>query len=170
MDLRKTLAKEHSKSQTLQIVDYVGVSKERFKQLINIYLAGPYRITQRAAWLLSYCVEHHPELIGPHLKTILDFVEKPETHIAVRRNTVRLLQFIQIPRRFHARVINLCFDYLMNKKEPIAVKVFSMTVLANLCQSSPDMKKELRIAIEDQLPFGSAGFVSRARKVLKEIG
>jgi hypothetical protein len=57
----------------------------------------------------------------------------------------------------------------MNKKEPIAVKVFSMTVLANLSKSSPDIKKELRIAIEDQLPYGSAGFVSRAKKVLKEI-
>ena len=170
MDLKKTLAKEHSKFQTLQIVDYVGVNKERFKQIINIYLAGPYRITQRAAWPLSYCVERHPELIEPHLKTILDFVDRPDTQVAVRRNTVRLLQFIEIPKRFHARVINLCFEYLLNKKQPVAVKVFSMTVLANLSQSSPEIKKELRIAIEDQLPYGSAGFVSRAKKVLKEIG
>lgn len=169
MDIRKILSKEHSKFQTLQIVDYVGVSKERFKQLINIYLAGPYRITQRAAWPLSYCVERHPELIVPHLKVVLDFLEKPGTHVAVRRNTIRLLQYIEIPRRFHARLINLCFAYLTSKKEPVAVKVFSMSVLAHLAKESPEIRKELKIIIEDQLPYGSAGFKSRAKKVLKEI-
>lgn len=166
MDIEKSLAKEHSKSQTLQIVDYVGVNKERFKRLVNIYLSGPYRITQIAAWPLSYCVQRHPQLIDPHLKKILDFLDKPDTHVAVRRNTVRLLQFIAIPKRYHGKVMNLCFEFLTNKKETVAVKVFSMTVLGNLAKDSPEIKQELKIAIEDQLPFGTPGFVSRARKVL----
>jgi len=166
MDIEKSLAKEHSKTLTLQIVDYVGVNKERFKRLVNIYLSGPYRITQRAAWPISYCVQHHPQLIRPHLKKILDFLDEPDAHVAVKRNTIRLLQYIDIPKQFQSRVMNLCFGYLMNKKEPVAVKAFSMTVLCNLTKDSPEIKRELKIAIEDQLPFGRPGFVSRARKVL----
>jgi hypothetical protein len=57
----------------------------------------------------------------------------------------------------------------MDPKEPIAVRVFSMSVLANITRHEPDLKKELRIIIEDQLPFASAGFRARAKKVLKEL-
>jgi hypothetical protein len=44
-----------------------------------------------------------------------------------------------------------------------------MTVLANLAKKLPELKNELVPLIEDQMPFGSAGFISRGRKVLKEL-
>jgi hypothetical protein len=49
------------------------------------------------------------------------------------------------------------------------VKVFGMTVLANLCEKLPELKNELRIIIEDQMPYGSAGFKSRGSKILKKL-
>jgi len=87
----------------------------------------------------------------------------------MQRNILRFLQDIEIPKRFYGIVTDRCFA-LMDTKEPIAVRVFSMTVLANIAKQEPDLKKELRIAIEDQLPYASAGFLSRARKVLKGLG
>ena len=68
MDLRKEILKEHSKAHTHKLVDYVGNNGSRFKALVEVYLAGPYRVTQRAAWPLSICAEQHPNLIAPHLK------------------------------------------------------------------------------------------------------
>jgi hypothetical protein len=62
---------------------------------------------------------------------------------------------------------NICFGYLSDPKEPIAVRVFSMTVLANMAKENPELKNEIIPIIEDQLPFGSAGFRSRGTKVLK---
>jgi hypothetical protein len=44
-----------------------------------------------------------------------------------------------------------------------------MTVLANIIDDQPDMKKELKLILEDQLPYGSAAFKSRGNKVLKKI-
>lgn len=169
MDLKKLLAKEHSKDVVIRIVKYVGTDKNRFFDLVSVYLQGPYRITQRAAWPLSYCVEAHPELVKPHLKLLLNFLEKPGIHNAVKRNTVRLLQFVAIPVRYHDRVLSLCFQYLQNKKEPVAVKVFAMTVLSRLVTEYPDLKNELRIIIEDQLPYATPAFCSRAQKILKEM-
>lgn len=170
MDLKKIILKEHNKATALKVADYVGNNTSRFKLLVNIYLEGPYRVTQRAAWPLSLGVERHPELIKPHLVTILDYAAKPGVHDAVKRNTVRLLQFIEIPKKYHGKVLELCFDFLQSKKEPVAVKVFSMTVIANLVKNEPDLKKELKIIIEDQLPYTTAAFASRARKVLKQLG
>ncbi len=169
MDIKAILSKDHSKTITDQVVAYVGDDPKRFSALVAVYLAGPYRITQRAAWPLSCCVVTHPELIEGHLSTILKFVKKPGNHEAVKRNTVRLLQFISIPKRFHGQIIDMCFGFLTDSKEPIAVKAFSMTVLANLVKGIPELKEELKIIIEDQMPYGSAGFKSRGSKVLKEL-
>lgn len=170
MDLTKALLKEHSKAQMTKIVDYVGQNKARFKVLVEVYLAGPYRVTQRAAWPLSYCVEHHPELVKPHLKPLLDFLNKPGIHDAVKRNTLRLLQYSELPKRLHGRVADLCFQYLQSKREPIAVKAFSLTVLQRIVEVQPELGSELKIIIEDQLPYASPAFRSRAMKVLKTIG
>lgn len=108
-------------------------------------------------------------MVIPHLKVILNYLKKPGIHDAVKRNTMRLLQFIDIPKRYQGQVAGICFGYLQDAKEPVAIKAFSMTVLASIARQNPDLRQELAIVIEDQLPYGSPAFVSRGRKVLKEI-
>jgi hypothetical protein len=169
MDLRKQLLVEQSKANCERIVNYVGSSEVRFADLVTLYLEGTYRVTQRAAWPISYCIEEHPGLIEPHLKKILDFAGKPNANVAVKRNTIRLLQFINIPEKYQGQVADLCFRFLADMKETIAVRVFSMTVLANLAREAPAISNEIKILIEDQLPYATAGFRSRARKVLKQL-
>jgi len=169
MNLVNVILKEHSKQQTNKISHYVGADPERFTELVAVFLAGPYRVTQRASWALSYCVEHNPALIKPHLKKVLGYLQKQDEHDAVRRNILRFLQYIAIPKAMQGKTIDLCFLLLTNPKEPIAVRVFAMTVLANLAKENPDLKNEIIPIIEDQLPYGSAGFISRGKKVLKEL-
>jgi hypothetical protein len=168
MDIKKELLKEHSKLQTIKVVKYIGHNPKRFNMLIKMFLAGPYRVTQRAAWPLSYCVEAYPELINPHLKSVLKMLDTKDAHDAVKRNILRFLQHIEIPKRFYGIVTDRCFA-LMNPKEPIAIRVFAMTVLANIAKHEPELKKELRIVIEDQMPYGSAGYKARAKKIIKAL-
>jgi hypothetical protein len=169
MDIQSQILKEHSKVNCDRIVRYVGNSQKRFADLVNVYLAGPYRVTQRAAWPISVCVEAHPKLVLPHLKKILAFTTKPHVHVAVKRNTMRLLQFIDIPKKLYGRVAEICFNFLNDKKETVAVQVFAMTVLADIVKREPDLANELRTIIEDRLPYATAGFRSRAGKVLKTL-
>ena len=169
MNILQEVLKEHSKAMCNRVVNYVGGDPDHFEDLVSTFLKGPYRVTQRAGWPLSYCVEAHPELIKPHLKRLIQNLETPGIHVSVKRNTIRFLQFIPIPVKLQGTVAAICFDFLSDPKETIAVKVFSMTVLANIAREQPDIRKELKIIIEDQLPFGSAGFVNRANKVLKEL-
>ena len=61
MNLRDEILKEHSKPQCNKIVQWVGDSQKRFDGLFNLFLNDEYRVTQRAAWPLSYCVIAHPE-------------------------------------------------------------------------------------------------------------
>jgi hypothetical protein len=169
MDLRKEILKDHSKAQANKIIRWVGNSPERFDKLVQAFLDGPYRITQRAGWPLSYCVEFHPELVKPHLKSLVNAMSKKDQHASVKRNVVRLLQYIDIPKSYQGKIADQCFSFLSNPKEAIAVRVFSMTVLANLSKHHPELKQELILIMKDQLPYGSAAFISRSRKILKEL-
>lgn len=65
--------------------------------------------------------------------------------------------------------MDICFNYLESPTEALAVKVFSLSVLGNLAKLYPGIIPELKLIIEEQLPNQSAGYKSRAKKVLKQI-
>ncbi len=136
---------------------------------MDLFLKGEYRVTQRAAWIVSHCADNHPDLIKPYLDVMIDRMLEPGMHAAVKRNVVRILQDIELPKQLEGRIATICFEMLASAKEPVAVKVFSMTVLANIAEQEPDLKNEIRILIEQQLPTGSAGFRSRGMKILKRL-
>jgi hypothetical protein len=166
MDLLTMLANEHTKTQTDKIVKYVGNNKERFADLMQLFLKGEYRITQRAAWPLSYCVRQYPELITPYYKPILDNLKKGNLHVAIIRNTMRMLQDVPIPKKFQGRVMSICFDYIQSPETPIAVKAFSLTVLQNLSRDYPDILPEVKLIIEEQWDQSTPAFRSRAKRIL----
>jgi hypothetical protein len=167
MDLEKLLRAEHSKRQCDRIVAYVGGDKDRFAQLIDLFFRGEYRITQRAAWPLSYCVRSNPELITPYYKQLLDNLRRKDIHVAVVRNTVRLLQDVPIPKRWHGRVMSVCFEFVEDPATPIAVKAFALSILSNLSNDYPEIRGELKTLIESQWEQATPAFRSRARKILK---
>jgi hypothetical protein len=169
MDLLKLLRAEHSRRQCDRIVAYIGGDKERFAQLVELFFRGEYRITQRAAWPLSYCVRRYPELITPYYRRLLDNLGRKDIHVAVVRNTVRLLQDVSIPNRYHGRVMSVCFEFVEDTATPIAVKAFALSILSNLSAEYPEIKGELKTLIESQWEQATPAFRSRARKILKNI-
>jgi hypothetical protein len=169
MDILQALSREHSKIQTDRIVAYVGADKGRFAELIGLFFKGEYRITQRAAWPLSYCVRAHPELIQPYFKPLLDNLRRTDLPVAVVRNTMRLLQDVTIPKRHQGRVMSTCFDFIQSPETPIAVKAFSLTVLSHLAADYPDIRGELKLIIEEQWEHSTPAFRSRAKKVLAKL-
>lgn len=168
-DIRQLLQEEHSKKQTLRIVKYIGNDKTRFAVLAELFFAGEYRITQRAAWPLSYCVRAYPGLIHPYFKRLLDNLRRKDIHVAVIRNTMRLLQDVDIPRRYHGQVMSICFDLIQTPETPIAVKAFSLTILANLAADYPDIGNELKLIIEEQWDQATPAFRVRAKRALTAI-
>jgi len=169
MDLEKLLRAEHSKRQCDRIVAYIGDDKDRFAQLIELFFRGEYRMTQRAAWPLSYCVQRHPELITPYYRQLLDNLGRKDIHVAVVRNTVRLLQDVSIPKRWHGRVMSVCFEFVEDPATPIAVKAFALSILSNLSAKYPEIKGELKTLIESQWEQATPAFRSRAKKILKGL-
>jgi hypothetical protein len=168
--LREELLREHSKAQCNKIVKWIGSNQQRFDELFYLFQHDEYRVVQRAAWPMNYCVSAHPKFIEKHWREVIKNLGKPNLHDAVKRNTVRFLQDILIPKKYHGEILNICFRYLESPTEPLAVKVFSMSVLGNLAKYYPEIIPELKLIIEDQAPHQTVGFRARAKKVLKQIG
>lgn len=169
MQLEQEILKEHSKAQCDKIVCWVGDSQQRFDELIKLFFEGEYRVVQRAAWPMSYCVAEHPQLIRKHFKRLIKNLSKPGLHNAVKRNTLRLLQEIEIPEGLHGEVMDKCFGYILSYEEPVAVKAFALTVLGNLSQDYPGIIPEIRLVIEERMPHETAAFRSRAKKIWKKL-
>ena len=169
MKLRETILKEHSKAQCAKIIKWVGSNQERFDELFDLFLHDEYRVVQRSAWPLSNCVIRNPAFIKKHFSKLLKNLSKLALHVSVKRNTIRLLQFISIPEKHHGDVMNICFNYISSPGEAVAVKAFSLTVLQNLAKQYPEIKNELKLIIEERREFETAAFRSRAKKILKEL-
>jgi hypothetical protein len=167
MDLRKTILSEHSKANCNKIVNWVGHSQKKFDELFDLFLYSEYRINQRAAWPLSYCVIAHSQLISKHFSRLLKNLHKPGIHDSIKRNTLRLLQHVSIPKKFHGEIMDLCFKYIASPTEPVAIKAFSLSILQNLLKEYPEIKNEARLIIEERWKYETAAFHTRAKKFLK---
>ena len=169
MNLESEILKEHSKRQSVKIARWVGDDKKRFALLMQLFLNGEYRVVQRSAWIVSLCAEQYPALIKPWLSKMVKKAQEKNVHNAVQRNVVRVLQFVDLPPSLQGPAANLCFNFLQSSETPIAVKAFSMTVLANIAKKEPDLKREVTLVIEEMLPYGGAGICSRGKKVLQQL-
>lgn len=169
MNIRDAVLKEHSKKQCNLIVKWVGNDQERFDELFDLFLNDEYRVVQRAGWPISYCVENHPTLIKKHFPKLLKNLNKTGIHDAVKRNSIRLLQHVNIPSRFQGQVMDICFQYISSPTEAVAVKAFSITVLQNLARQYPEIVKEIKLVIEERWDYETIAFKTRAKKLLKEF-
>ncbi len=93
-------------------------------------------------------------------------IERDDAHVAVRRNVARLFQFVDIPKRYEGRVFDACYNLLADPTETVAVRVFSMTVAAKIAKNEPELLEELRMVAMKYPQASTAGFRSRARRVL----
>ncbi|MBL8017758.1 MAG: hypothetical protein JNK43_10830, partial [Ignavibacteria bacterium] len=99
MDIREEALKEHSKKQIQKIAKWIGNDAERFQQYLKLFLYDEYRVVQRISWVLSILAEEHPAMVAKFLPKIIKRLDDEKIHVAVKRNVVRVLQFLPIPEK-----------------------------------------------------------------------
>ncbi len=114
MSLREEILREHSKSNTIKLAKWVAKDIARFHDLMNLFLHDEYRVIQRAAWIVRYVAEDHPDWIRGYLKQMLEYCQEPVPD-AVKRNVMRVLQDIEIPKKLHGIAATICFQLLASR-------------------------------------------------------
>jgi hypothetical protein len=179
--LEAQILAEHSKAQTMRLFRWVGHDADRLEILMEIFLNEPpseplpkgrgyqYIFTQRSSWAVRYVGEKSPEIMSPWLPVLVARLRRPNLHDAIKRNTLNVFEPLDFPETLDEDLADLCFGYLADPKEAIAIRCASMTILKKICGRIPELKSELRLLLEEHLEHGSAGIRSRAKRILKEI-
>ncbi|MGV3603443.1 MAG: hypothetical protein ACO1N1_19650 [Dyadobacter fermentans] len=171
MNIRNELLADvyQSKQKATQVAMYACTSEEAFRQLMHCFESDEYRLAQRAAYALSIATEERPELIRPYIGVLVSQLKRTGIHDAVVRNSARILQETDIPDEFHGELMNAAFEIIANRQIAIAIRTFCLTILFNLSKIYPEIRKELRVFLEESVEYEQAAFQSRARKILKRI-
>lgn len=166
MDIRRELLEANSQVQSTKVADYVGDDPNRFAELMKLMVGPVYRVSQRAAWPVNCCIERYPELAKPHFNTLIKQLERQDAHVAVRRNVARLLQFIDIPKRYEGRIFDACYNLVDDPHQTVAVRVFAMTVAAKIARNEPELLNEIRLVVTKYPSLMTPGVRCRARRLL----
>jgi hypothetical protein len=169
MTLQQSLPERYSQTKFQKIIEWINGSHEHFAELMEIFFENNSRKNQYAASIMIHCIDKWDYLLTPYLEKLILNLQNENLKDAIKRNTVRILEDVKIPENLHGILANICFQYLQNPSEAIAIKVFSMTIIHNLTKDYPELKEELKFILEEQLPYQSAGFRSRAGKILKDL-
>ncbi len=166
--IKELIESEHSKKQTMKIVRLVGNHQKKFDELISLCFGDNEKLAQRASWSVSYCILRNPSLLNKHLGKVIHEL-KAGRHNAIRRNFLKSLPEVEIPKKFDPEIITISFDLMNKKDEPVAVKVYAMYLLEKYLDKYPDLSDELKSSIEEQMPYGTAGFRACGKKILKGL-
>jgi hypothetical protein len=166
VNIHQSLLEVHSKDQAVKITEYIGDDAGKFVELADLFLNGDYRTMQCAGWPLSHCVERNPALVYPYLEEMIDLMPRKDVHDAVRRNVARMLQYVDVPEDLKGKVYDLCVERIDDASEAIAVRAFAMAVATRIVKDERDLMGELKLVVEKHLPYATAAFRSRARRIL----
>ena len=171
MNIRNTLMADpmQSKRRAAEVAAYACLDPAHFAQLMQCFLSDDNRLAQRAAYSVSIAGKERPDLMRPHISSLVDQLERKDIHDAVIRNSVRILQETEIPAELHGKVMDACFHFIQNRQVAIAIRAFSLTILYNFSKIYPEIKNELGIIIEEAMEFETPAFRSRGKKILANI-
>jgi len=168
MQLRDYFKAAPSAATRKWVVAEVGHSQERFDELYTLMLSEKEPMAWRIAWVLDYCDENSPGLAQKHIKELVaslgSFVSQ-----GMLRSCLRMISRYKLDEDDQGIVADLCFDWLHKENVPVAIKVYSMQILADLAMEYPELKQELILLIEDHMDLNSAGFKSRGARILKKL-
>lgn len=169
MNIRLELETDLTKDQIQSITYYACSSVARFKKLMECFFDSNHRIVLRASWIVLESIEYKMQMLVPFIPDLIASIVFPQNAEHIIRNSLRILEMIQIPIKYHAQIMNACFDYISSPQTPIAIKAYSLTILYQLSIKYPEIQGELKFIIEENWDKETPAFKSRGKKILVQI-
>jgi hypothetical protein len=169
MDIEKQLSRETSRKNWDKVIAYIGEDQELFAELFTVFLKGEPHSIVGASQAVGTIGEKQPRLIRPYINDLVGYL-KSDPIDAVKRNTMRIFQFVDIPEDVEGDLFDIAMDYLKSIEIAVAIKAFSMTALRKICAKYPELAQEvifqIEILVKEQV---SAGLTNRGEHELIKL-
>jgi hypothetical protein len=163
----------------LKVLELSRILKEQqfaLRDLIDLTFHADKHIAFRAAWILENVFLLDPARYETDIEYLVSRIKNVQ-HESCQRHYAKIIMHITDPkvlRSIKDRVAELdmqpaveqCFDWLIDPKVKIAVKVFASEALFNLSYRYPWIKDELTEQIKFLMRNGTPAIQSRGRKLL----
>lgn len=149
-----------------ELIDHILQNPNEIEGLFDIFLNGDSKKRNFISWALGHIGEKRPLLLQNFHELMIQELEDTTLN-GVKRNFVRALSFAQIDKNHSGSLYQICFKFITNNNESVAVKAFSILICQKICSFHPEMKNELSAALEPLVLQGSSGLKFRAREGLK---
>ena len=169
------------KTKVQELAALAGMEKLPVQELLSIcFLQAEQAIAFRAAWVLEHIEATYSDRFLPFFP---EFVRRlPEQHnLSCQRHFTKILMHFTSPKAREAyqaawaaipdreAVVEVVFEWLIDPKTPVAIRVNCLDILLNLREEFPWIRDELQAQIEFYLRDGSPAMQSRGRKILRQV-
>src|ERR1700744_2282608 len=176
VELVKELTATFGKTKVDKLSKLLKQQNFALRDLIDFTFHEDKTIAFRAAWLLENVFLVNPELYLPEIDYLLARF-KEVTYQSCQRHYAKIVMHLTSPKAhpiIKAKlaetdlepVVEQCFDWMIDPKVLIAVKVFAAEALFNLRHRYTWILEELKNQLEFLMRNGSAAIQSRGKKLL----
>lgn len=168
IELLKALRQPISKAHILALSSIVLAKTELINDLFQIIETQSLHDAMLASWLLCHLHEADDKLLETRTEKIIALLFSTGSD-SVRRNLLKIAADFPVPEAAAAQLFDQCLQWMLDENRAIAVRCNAMQLLFCICQSEPELASEVKTAILLVNNYGSAGFRSRAKKILKKL-
>lgn len=134
----------------------------------EVFYISPFRVSHHIGNAILACIQEDAALIRPYLsKMVTELQQDPP--IWVQRQLLRILNQITIPVEHQGVMFELCFELFGNPMEPIAIRHYSLGILYSIVKEIPELGHELKLVLEEHMPYLSRGVAQKGRKILAKL-
>jgi len=178
-ELIKQISGTIGKTKVLELTRILMEQQFDLRDLVDVTFHPDKNIAFRAAWILENLFLDDPARYEPELEYLLSHI-KLIKHESCRRHYTKILMHITSPKALpliknKLTQINMepaveqCFDWMIDSKVRVAVKVFASEALFKLRYRYPWIKDELAEQIKFLMRNGTAAIQSRGKKLLAAL-
>ena len=175
-DLIKQITGTIGKTKVLELTRILKEEQFALRDLLNLTFDPNKDIAFRAAWILENIFLQDPARYESDLEYLLSRI-KDVKYASCQRHYVKILMHITQPKTLSViknqldkidlePIVEQCFDWMIDPKVKLAVKVFAGDVLFNLRKRYPWVEEELANQLRFLMRNGSPGIQSRGKKLL----
>ncbi len=146
------------------------VNQQMVDTLWSIIKSNEHPQAWRGAWSLFHILSYKNnfELMRQHLNEIVELLPSFK-HNGQKREMMKVIQLFDARDIEMGTLIDICFEYLLSPKEALAVRVHAMQIIFDISEYEPDLKPELRGALEILAQETSPAIKGRSRMILKKL-
>ncbi len=175
-ELIKQISNTIGKTKVLELSRILRDEQFALRDLIDLTFYNERDIAFRAAWILENIFLQDPTRYEADLEYLISRIKEVK-HPSCQRHYAKIMMHItakkttgiireKLQKLDLEPVVEQCFDWMIDPKVLVAVKVFAIEALFNLRYRYPWIKEELENQIRFLMRNGTAAMQSRGRKLL----